>query len=83
MLFYQSEEQNREKMTNTACTRTPATNAGTRGGTLRVFEQFSWQEASSGKATLPRPRPSASNASRWAVEFGYNHAFEVYLLSKR
>jgi hypothetical protein len=28
-------------------------------------------------------RPLAGNASRWAAEFGYNHAFEVYLLSKR
>ena len=26
---------------------------------------------------------SAANANRWAAEFGYNHAFEVYLLSKR
>ncbi len=25
----------------------------------------------------------AGNASRWAAEIGYNHSFEVYLLSKR
>jgi hypothetical protein len=47
-----------------------------------------------GRAKLRRPSESvsrfdawlshqAANVSRWAAEIGYNHTFEVFLLSKR
>ena len=57
-------------------------------GTRRVFGHFVWLEVGSVKVALSRPahqRVSREDhtgqaANRWATEFGYNHAFEVYLL---
>ena len=69
MLFYQSEEQNREKMANTACTG--------RWGFCAIYKHFPRFEFS----LLPsrvHVRPSASNASRWAAENESQKSDEVF-----
>ena len=71
-----SEESKRK------CQRCPTQRAADGGYAARFFSFFVALGFSrlDGESTLP---PTAGNASRWAAEFGYNHAFEVCLLSKR
>jgi len=40
---------------NTACSRPLHKHQGYSGGSLRVFEQFSWLGVGSGKVAFPRP----------------------------
>jgi hypothetical protein len=60
-LFYPSEEQQREKMANTACTRPLGEHQDYRGGTaarrdcVRVFRQFAWLGVGSSKMALSPP----------------------------
>jgi len=64
---------------NTACTRTPATNAGAGGGSLRVFWQFSLLEVGSIKVALSRPaHPRVTQTVRRLVAPQYE-LYSVYI----